>query len=211
MEKENYYLKYLVEIETIKKEIENKKKKPTLLLQACCGPCSTIVLKELLPYFDITIYYYNPNIYPVDEYEKRYEQFGKIPDVTNIIKCDYNEIEFYEKIKDIKDYDTLKEGGERCRACYELRLEKTCKYAKEHNFDYFSTTLSISPYKNSAWINEIGVELMNKYDIKFLYSNFKKKDGYKKSIQYSHEYDLYRQEYCGCVYSLEEMRSNLSK
>ena len=206
MENVNYYLKYLDELEIINKE----EKKPTLLLHACCGPCSTAVLDELTNFFDITIYYYNPNIYPESEYEKRYDQFKLIPQVKLIEKCDYNDQEFYNAIKDVDNYDKLKEGGKRCYECYKLRLEKTCKYAKDNNFDYFSTTLSISPYKNSNWINEIGIELMEKYNIKFLYSNFKKKEGYKKSIAYSKEYGLYRQEYCGCKYSLEEMKNYLS-
>ena len=201
MDNVNYYLKYKEIIESIS---NNKEQKPKLLLQACCGPCSTAVVSELIDYFDITIYYYNPNIYPKEEYEKRFDQFKLIPSISKIVKAVYDDSEYYNAIKNIDGYEKQREGGRRCYECYKLRIDNTAKYAKEHGFDYFSTTLSISPYKNSIWINELGIEAMNKYDINFLYSNFKKNEGYKKSIAYSKEYGLYRQEYCGCEFSLQE-------
>lgn len=183
--------------------IENDGEKKTLLLHACCAPCSSEVLEVLDKYFDITIMYYNPNIYPKEEYDLRFEQFKKLPNKFNIVKADYNGEEYFSAIKGLED---LGEFSKRCYECFKLRLEYSCKYAKEKGFDFFSTTLSISPYKNSSWINEIGYALALKYDMKYLYSDFKKQEGYKKSISLSKEYDLYRQEYCGCIYSLSEMK-----
>ena len=176
-------------------------KKKTLLIHACCAPCSSEVLDLLSEYFDITIHYYNPNIYPLDEYEKRYKEFSKLPYKYNIIKEEYISLDYDEAVK---GYENLGEFSLRCYKCFELRLEKTCILAKKENYDFFTTTLSISPYKKSSWINEIGYRLSEKYGVKYLYSDFKKQDGYKKSIALSLEYDLYRQHYCGCKYSLEE-------
>lgn len=173
-------------------------KKPTLLLQACCGPCSSAVLEQLKPYFEITILYYNPNTYPEAEYEKRYNEFSKL-DGFKMIKEDYDHNEFLEVAKGL---EAEIEGGARCYKCYELRLKKTATLAKELAFDYFSTTLSISPHKNAKWINEIGLKLEAEMGVKFLYSDFKKKEGYKRSIEISKEIGLYRQDYCGCEYSL---------
>jgi len=205
MEQTNYYLKYKEEL----KQLGNTK--PKILVQACCGPCSTAVLNELKQYFDVTLYYYNPNIYPESEFEKRYDQFVLIPD-TKVIKGKYEESCFYNSISKVKDFGTLKEGSKRCYWCYYFRLEETAKLASTQGFDYFTTTLSISPYKNANWINEIGEKMMQKYDIKFLYSNFKKENGYKKSIEFSKEYGLYRQEYCGCEFSLKEaLEKQISK
>lgn len=198
MDKFNYYLKY----QDIVKGLDQNSK-PKILVQACCGPCSTQVLNELKQYFDITLYYYNPNIYPFEEFEKRYEQFCLIPN-AKVIRGEYEENKFIDSISNVKDFALLKEGSERCYYCYKFRLEETAKKAKLDGYDFFTTTLSISPYKNSDWINELGEDLEKKYGIKFLYSDFKKKDGYKKSIAFSKEYGLYRQEYCGCKYSLEE-------
>jgi Uncharacterized protein conserved in bacteria len=181
--------------------------RPKLLLHSCCGPCSTYVLEVLNNFFEITIYYYNPNIYPSDEFNKRYEvQQSLVKSVglendIKIIKGKYDEEKFN---KQIKGYESLKEGSYRCTKCFELRLEVTCKYAKENGFDYFTTSLSVSPYKNSEVLNSIGEKLSDKYDIEYLYADFKKKDGYKKSIELSKKYNLYRQEYCGCKYSLIE-------
>ena len=172
-------------------------KKPTLLLQACCGPCSSAVLEQLKPYFEITILYYNPNTYPEAEFEKRYDEFSKL-EGFKMIKVDYNHNEFLNIAKGLENEV---EGGARCYKCYELRLQKTATLAKELSFDYFSTTLSISPHKNAKWINEIGLRLESEIGIKYLYSDFKKKDGYKRSIEISKELGLYRQDYCGCEYS----------
>ena len=173
-------------------------KKPTLLLQACCGPCSSAVLEQLNPYFEITILYYNPNTYPEAEYEKRYNEFSKL-NGFKMIKVDYDHNEFLDVAKGL---EAEIEGGARCYKCYELRLKKTATLAKELAFDYFSTTLSISPHKNAKWINEIGLKLEEEMGVKFLYSDFKKKEGYKRSIEISKEIGLYRQDYCGCEYSL---------
>lgn len=188
-------------------EIEKQNIKPKLLLHACCAPCSSYVVEYLSKYFDITIYYYNPNIYPENEYNRRMNELvtflKKIELKINFIEEKYIPEEYYNTIK---GYENLEEKSERCYKCYELRMEKACKYAKENNFDYFTTTLSISPYKNSIWINEIGEKLSNKYNIKYLYSDFKKKNGYKRSLELSKIYNLYRQDYCGCVYSFNKRK-----
>ncbi len=198
--KENYYLLFENQLNRIKE----KGKVPTILLHSCCAPCSSHVITFLKEYFDITIIYYNPNIYPYEEYKKRKEEQIRLlneiksKNKLNIIDCDYDN-NIYEKT--IKGLEKEKEGGSRCYKCFWLRLDKTAQIAKENNYDYFSTTLTISPYKNSTVINEIGKELETIYNITWLYSDYKKKDGYKKSIQLSKEYNLYRQNYCGCIYS----------
>lgn len=195
--KENYSVK----CENILNNLDGKKK---LLLHSCCGPCSSYVISYLTNYFDITILYYNPNIYPYDEYLKRkQEQIKLINEIDcsnnlDIMDCDYDN-DLYEKC--IIGLENEPERGNRCMVCYNLRMEKTAKMAKEFNYDYFCTTLSVSPYKNSEWINKIGEKLQNKYNINWLYSDFKKKDGYKQSILLSKKYNLYRQDYCGCIYS----------
>lgn len=185
---------------------ENKKNNivPTILLHSCCAPCSSHVIDVLSKHFNITILYYNPNIEPYEEYLKRKEEeirFIKEYNNTNrldIIDCDYDNEKYHELVKGLED---CKEGGNRCFKCYRMRLEYTAIKAKELNYDYFGTTLTVSPYKNSQKLNEIGEELENKYNIKYLYSDFKKNNGYKHSIEMSKEYNLYRQNYCGCVYS----------
>jgi predicted adenine nucleotide alpha hydrolase (AANH) superfamily ATPase len=180
---------------------ENRGKK--LLLHSCCGPCSTYVISYLKEYVDITVIYYNPNIYPEKEYIKRKEEQLKVLNNLNIpfLDSEYDSVKFNNYLAPYKDY---KEGSIRCEMCFKYRLEYTAKQAKENNFDIFATTLSVSPHKNSDLINEIGLELENKYNVKYLISNFKKEDGYKKSIELSKKYNLYRQNYCGCVYSLNE-------
>ena len=189
--------------------IKEKGIKPKLLIHACCGPCSSYVIEYLSNYFDITIFYYNPNIYPTNEFVRRYDELDKLINEFNInnnkeIKLllkDNGNKEFYEAIRGLEH---LGEKSRRCYNCYKLRMRESAKYAKKNNFDYFTTTLSISPYKNANWINEIGKKLEDKIGIKYLYSDFKKKNGYKRSLELSKEYNLYRQEYCGCVYSKEE-------
>ena len=179
-------------------------KRPKLLLHSCCGPCSSSVLELLTKYFDIDVYYYNPNIYPEKEYLKREnEQIKLLNNLKNInfIKAPYDHENFNLLTKDL---EKEKEGGARCYKCIKLRMEKTCKYAKEHNYDFFTTTLSVSPHKNSKMINEIGYELSEKYNISYLYSDFKKQEGYKRSIELSKKYNLYRQDYCGCQYSIKK-------
>ena len=176
--------------------------KPNLLLHSCCGPCSTQVLSFLAPYFNITVLYYNPNIEPFSEYEKRKQEqirFIKEFNHSNItfLDCDYDNNAFTEAVKGLENE---KEGGARCPVCFRVRLEKTARVAKEKKYDFFGTTLTVSPYKNSKQINLIGHALEKRYNVKFLYSDFKKKDGYKKSIELSKQYNLYRQNYCGCNY-----------
>ncbi|MDE7418130.1 MAG: epoxyqueuosine reductase QueH [Lachnospiraceae bacterium] len=179
-----------------------------LLLHSCCAPCSSYVLEYLRRYFEITVLYYNPNISLEQEYQKRVEEqkrliaaYNKLTDSgfpISIMEGDYEPETFYEIAKGLEQ---CPEGGERCFACYEIRLRKTAELAKELGQDYFATTLTISPLKNAAKLNEIGEKLSEVYQIPWLPSDFKKKNGYKRSIELSAEYGLYRQNYCGCVYS----------
>ena len=177
---------------------------PKILLHSCCAPCSSYVITFLSNYFDITILYYNPNIAPQEEYEKRKNEQIKLIKTLNtknkldFLDCDY-ENNIYNEV--IKGYENIPEGGSRCHICFNLRLEKTAKLAKLNNYDYFCSTLTVSPHKNSKVINEIGEKISNKYDIKWLYSDFKKNEGFKQSIELSKKYELYRQDYCGCIYS----------
>ena len=178
------------------------KERPKLLLHSCCAPCSTAVLERLLPYFDISVYFYNPNIYPEEEYIKRKNEEIKLLKELDIKYIDTNyENELFKK--EIAGLEQEKEGGKRCKECIKMRLQKSAIYAKENDFDFFTTTLSISPHKNSKLINEIGYELEKKYNISYLFSDFKKKDGFKRSIDLSNKYNLYRQNYCGCQYSIK--------
>ncbi|MBR1413404.1 MAG: epoxyqueuosine reductase QueH [Bacilli bacterium] len=193
--------------------ISNLDYTPRLLLHSCCAPCSSYCLSYLNNYFDITVLYYNPNIEPYEEYLKRKEEQIKLIEImpkTNkidIIDCDYDNEIYHDKIIGL---ESELEGGARCSVCYYLRLEYTANKAKELGYDYFGTTLTVSPYKNSQRLNLIGETLANKYNIKYLYSDFKKKNGYKKSIEYSKEYNLYRQDYCGCIYSKQERDSKIN-
>ena len=186
-------------------ELEKIKDPKRILLHSCCAPCSSHVITYLTNFFDITILYYNPNISPKSEYDKRKkEQIRLIKEIDkknkiDIIDCDYDN-DKYEKL--VKGYEECPERGDRCTICFNLRLDKTASMAKELGYDYFCSTLSVSPYKNSRVINEIGEKLGKKYDIKWLYSDFKKENGYKKSIELSKKYGLYRQDYCGCKYSV---------
>jgi len=187
--------------------IKNLESKPKLLLHACCGVCSSAVLERIYPYFDITILFYNPNIYPKDEYFKRLETqkeiIKKMNLNINLLEVDYDKEKFNQISKGLEEE---KEGGERCTKCYLLRLEKTAILAKKQGFEYFCTTLSVSPYKNAQKLNKIGKILEEKYNVKYLYSDFKKKEGYKRSIELAKQHNLYRQDYCGCEYSLNEMK-----
>ena len=193
---------YNLIMEDIIKKLEGK---PKLLLHACCGVCSSSVLEQLVPFFDITVLYYNPNIYPKSEYLKRLTTQQEIIDK---MKLPVKFIEIGYLSKDFKaitaGLEDEKEGGKRCSKCFYLRLEKTAQIAKKHKYDYFTTTLSVSPYKDSQKLNEIGKILSEKYDIAYLYSDFKKKEGYKRSNELAQKYNLYRQHYCGCKYSLKE-------
>ena len=191
----------------MEEQLENIKTGSTLLLHACCAPCSSAVLERLSSFFKITIIYYNPNITEEKEYLKRLEELKnfikkiKTKYPINIIDTIYDPQEFYTIAKGL---EKEKERGKRCYECYKLRLEETAKVAKEKNYDFFATTLTLSPYKKTDWINEIGNNLSNKYQTNYLYSDFKKKNGYQRSIELSKKYNLYRQDYCGCIYSKVE-------
>lgn len=198
----------------MEEQMSSTKEGSTLLLHACCAPCSSACLERLSNFFKITIIYYNPNITEEKEYLKRLEELKnfiqkiKVKYPINIIDTRYNPKEFFEISKGL---EKEKERGKRCYKCYELRLEETAKVAKENNFDFFATTLTLSPYKKTDWLNEIGENLSNKYQTSYLYSDFKKKNGYKRSIELSKEYNLYRQDYCGCIYSKLEREEEKNK
>lgn len=205
---------YQRQLDDIIKRTAVSEKAPTLLLHSCCAPCSSYVLEYLSEFFEITVFYYNPNIYPAEEYSKRVDEqrrlISQLPAKNKIsfIEGRYDESEFYGCIKGLEH---IPEGGERCFACYRLRLEEAARLASRNGFDYFTTTLSISPYKNAQKLNEIASELSEIYDVKNLPSDFKKREGYKRSIQLSQQYGLYRQDYCGCVFSKREREKQLAK
>ena len=200
MSKQNYQIL----LDKTLEEISTKSEKPRLLLHCCCAPCSSYVLEYLHNYFDITLHFFNPNISPEAEYNYRAEELKKLigqlglTDKIQVIAESYDPSPFYEISKGLED---LEEGGERCFKCYELRLSKTVETALEGNYDYFTTTLSISPHKNADKLNEIGANLREKYGISYLYSDFKTKHGYKRSCDLSEQFGLYRQDYCGCAFS----------
>ena len=192
---------YQKELDLLIEKIKENKMKPTLLLHSCCAPCSSYVLKYLLPFFNITVFYYNPNTFPEEEYNKRKFELEKLLSLMGLEKsvkliCAEYDHETFSRAT--KDFINEKEGGPRCTICYELRLQKTAELAKNLGIDYFCTTLSVSPYKNAQKLNDIGKKLASKHGIKYLVSDFKKKDGYKQSIELSKKYNLYRQNYCGC-------------
>lgn len=198
---------YQKELEKIIEEIKRTGEVPTLLLHSCCAPCSSYCLEYLSEYFKITVFYYNPNIYPESEYTHRVEEQKrlikelKVKNEISFLEIGFNPEEFYSAVKGL---EKEKEGGERCFVCYRLRLSKTAEEAKKRGFDYFTTTLSISPLKNAEKLNEIAEDEGIKNGIKHLPSDFKKKNGYKRSTELSKEYGLYRQDYCGCVYSVRD-------
>ena len=179
---------------------------PQLLLHSCCAPCSSYCLEYLSQYFEITVLYYDPNIFPEEEFRKRAEEVQRLisemsfKNPVSLVVDDYDPDEFFSAVKGLED---APEGGERCFVCYRLRLERAARYAAEHGFDYFCSTLSISPLKNAQKLNEIGAELSEIYKVPNLPNDFKKKGGYLRSIELSREYDLYRQNYCGCVFSVD--------
>lgn len=205
-------MNYQKELDKQVEQLQKEGHVPTLLLHSCCAPCSSYVLEYLSQYFAITVFYYNPNIAPESEYTKRIvEQQTLIEQMpakhkVSFLAGNYDKDKFYEMAKGMED---LKEGGERCFGCYELRLRETARMAKEGGFDYFTTTLSISPLKNAEKLNQIGMQLGEEYGISYLPSDFKKKNGYKRSVELSKEYGLYRQDYCGCVFSIRDR--NLDK
>jgi len=201
------YQKYLEQMDMIQKQ----EKKPTLLLHSCCGPCSSYVLECLSSFFDITVLYYNPNIYPEEEYIRRRDELQRFLNEIGIMKfveLPYRKESFDEAVFGLEN---LGERSERCYQCYSFRMREAAEYANSHHFDYFTTTLSISPYKNSHFINEIGKKLEEKYSVSYLYSDFKKKGGYQRSLVLSQLHHLYRQDYCGCIYSKIERERHLQK
>lgn len=206
--KENYQIILNKTIEAIKKDNIC----PSLLLHSCCAPCSSYVLEYLSEYFNITIFYYNPNISPEEEFFKRVnEQKRLISEIplkheVKFIEGTYEPNRFFELSRGLED---IPEGGARCFKCYRLRLEETAKLAKENCFDYFTTTLSISPHKNAQVLNAIGLDLSEKYGVNYLFSDFKKRNGYKRSCELSEIYGLYRQNYCGCIYSKAEAEKRM--
>lgn len=199
----NYDLKLQEELKKIKDS------RPSLLLHVCCGPCSSNVIKELCQHFQITIYYSNSNIYPQEEYQRRFhelllfvQKFNKdFHQEIRVIEDPYNHPEWMSHLYPLKEFP---EGSLRCRLCYSLRMRKTFDYAKINHYDYWTTVLSVSPHKNSQWINEIGDQWQSDAP-RFLYADFKKNNGYLKSTQMTKEYNMYRQNYCGCMFSYEEM------
>lgn len=191
----------------LEQQINNQQKlgeMPKLLLHSCCAPCSSYVLEYLSPYFHIYDFYYNPNISPKREYEERKEELIRLikemelQEKVTFLEGTYEPEKFFEMAKGLEQ---LPEGGERCFRCYEMRLREVAKLAKEQGVDYFATTLTISPLKNAQKLNEIGERIAKEYGVAYLPSDFKKKNGYKRSIELSTEYDLYRQNYCGCIFS----------
>ncbi len=200
-------INYQKELDKLISNLQKEEKVPTLLLHSCCAPCSSYVLEYLSNYFRITVLYYNPNIYPESEYSKRIieqqtligEMRTKYP--VQFIAGSYDKEKFYAMAKGLEE---VKEGGVRCFQCYELRLRETAEIAKAGGYDYFTTTLSISPLKNAAKLNEIGLKLAEEYGVAYLTSDFKKKNGYKRSVELSAQYGLYRQDYCGCEFSMRQ-------
>jgi predicted adenine nucleotide alpha hydrolase (AANH) superfamily ATPase len=203
-------MNYQKELEKTIDRLEKEKQVPRLLLHSCCAPCSSYVLEYLSEFFEITVFYYNPNIFPENEYTKRIlEQQQLIRDMkfkhpVTFLAGNYDRERFFEMAKGM---ELLKEGGERCFRCYELRLRETARTAKDAEFDYFTTTLSISPMKNAEKLNEIGKVIGEQYGVAYLQSDFKKKNGYKRSIELSNIHGLYRQDYCGCEFSYRDRQN----
>ena len=197
-------INYQKVLDQLTDQLKGKNEVPKLLLHSCCAPCSSYCLEYLSEYFEITVLYYNPNIYPKEEYDKRVEEQARLirempfKHPVRLIEGKFEPEKFFEMAKGLEN---VKEGGERCFKCYKMRLEKTAEYAAKKGFDYFTTTLSISPYKNAQKLNEIGEIISLEKNIKYLHSDFKKKNGYRRSIELSDIYGLYRQDYCGCIFS----------
>ena len=195
---------YQKELEKLIEKQQSEGAKPSLLLHSCCAPCSSYVLEYLAPYFNICDFYYNPNISPKQEYEDRKEELVRLISEMGLstqvtfLEGAYQPEDFFAMAKGLEE---LPEGGERCFKCYEMRLRESAKIAKEQGAEYFATTLTISPLKNAQKLNEIGEKLAEEYGVKYLPSDFKKKNGYKRSVELSAQYELYRQNYCGCVFS----------
>ncbi|MBQ9112692.1 MAG: epoxyqueuosine reductase QueH [Clostridia bacterium] len=208
------HVNYQIILDKTIEQIKKAGERPRLLLHACCAPCSSYVLEYLSEYFEITLFFYNPNISPRSEYDMRLEELRRLTadmglggEVT-VVNSDYTPELFREMAKGLEH---LPEGGERCRRCYAMRLRKASEAARAGGYDYFTTTLSISPHKNAAWLNDIGARLSEETGVKYLFSDFKKKGGYLRSCELSKKYDLYRQSFCGCVYSKIQSKTQNEK
>lgn len=203
-EKINYDKLMMDEINSLNGE------RKSVLLHTCCGPCSSACIERLREYLDVTVYFYNPNVEPYEEYLKRKETQIKLLEDLDIpyIDADYDNDYYHSQVKGL---ESEREGGARCPVCFKIRLKKTAQIAKENNFDYFCTSLTVSPHKNSDIINKIGHAIGESIGIKFLYSDFKKREGYKRSIELSKEYELYRQDYCGCLFAKDWSELNEKK
>ena len=203
---------YQKQLDKIINRLEQEGRVPRLLLHSCCAPCSSYVLEYLSKYFEITVLYYNPNLYPDSEFAKRSaEQRRLIDEMKTVHPVSFMEGAFDKSVfyQMAAGMESIREGGARCFRCYELRLRKTAETAKALGFDFFTTTLSISPLKNAQKLNEIGGRLADEYGVAYLMSDFKKKNGYKRSVELSQEYDLYRQDYCGCEFSYQERHGQI--
>ncbi len=200
-------MNYQKELDNLIEKLVKQQLRPKLLIHSCCAPCSSYVLEYLSQYFEITIFYFNPNIYPEGEYNRRVEEQKQLiqamPLTSKVKFCqgEYRPQEYYQAIKGLEKEP---EGGDRCFVCYEMRLREAAQLAREGGYEYFTTTLSISPHKKSEKLNEIGSRLAAEFEVAYLPSDFKKKNGYKRSIELSKEYNLYRQDYCGCIFSMRE-------
>lgn len=202
-------INYQKELDEIIFQLQKEKKVPSLMLHSCCAPCSSYVIEYLSEYFNITVFYFNPNIYPDEEYTKRRDEQKKFIDAlptkypVKFIGTEHSSQLFYDKVK---GFEKEKEGFRRCEICFNLRLRETADIAEKHNANYFTTTLSISPLKNAQLINKIGKDIATGYNVEFLPADFKKKNGYKRSTELSRQYNIYRQNYCGCVFSKTERK-----
>ncbi len=200
-------INYQLAMERELAEIARRERRPRLLLHSCCAPCSSAVLERLTDWFDLTVFYYNPNIAPEEEFLRRAEEqrrlIAELPHAHEIqFRCGEYESEAFEALA--RGLEDMPEGGERCTRCFRLRLGKTAALAAREGFDYFTTTLSISPLKDAQRLNAIGGELAEQFGVAYLFSDFKKKNGYKRSCELSVQYELYRQDYCGCRFSQME-------
>ncbi len=198
-------INYQRELEKLISEVCSDGKRPVVFLHSCCGPCSSYVLEYLTQYFDVLLYFYNPNIHPAEEYNKRLDAQKKVIEnipfsgSVKIIEGEYIPKDFFDAVK---GFETEPEGGLRCEKCIEMRMKDTALKAIEYRTDFFATTLTVSPHKNALYINKTGNSIENEHNIRYLMSDFKKKNGYKRSIELCREYDIYRQNYCGCIYSI---------
>lgn len=206
------------EMDCLLEKLGDERKQPKLLLHSCCAPCSTYVLAYLSDHFTIVDYFYNPNMSSLGEHEKRSQELGRLIEEMNHERLEQNKINYItssfqpkQYAERIKGYEQEPEKGKRCEICFKLRLEEAAKMAMKMNCDYFATTLTISPLKNTMQINEIGIEVGKEYGIKYLPSDFKKKSGYLESIKLTKKHQLYRQDYCGCIFSKQEREGNDDK